>query len=252
MSRGSWQLSALEFAVLWERLGRDRLPYPFRFRGTAGTLAQFQAQRAEAARRVLARIDEPMYEALTALAEPAVRIELCGLHGDRFESMVRVHAGIRCGWATVAVQQPGSDPHAGADVRLTVVPACDVGTAVVRAVPPVSPGRHPAVSVPRVPSLARRGTVMSPAARRPGGDRREEFFTRPRTGLGEVTVFAGPAYDNRPGGDGDGFHWIDLAEDGRYLVHGAETVHARPAGHADLAAQLLPLVAAAEAARLSH
>lgn len=248
MSQGPWRLTALEFAVLWERLGRDRLPYPFGFRGTAETDAQFRAQRADAARRVLAQVDAPMYEALAALAEPAVRIELCGLHRvGPGSSMVRVHAGIRHARATVAVQQPGADLHTGADVVLTAVAPAEVGAALAQAIPQVDAGRGRGVSVPR--STVPGASVMRPAGRRRASEQRDEFFARPRTGFGEVGVVAGPAYDSTPRGEDRGFHWVDFAGDGRYLVRGAETVHARPAGGADIAAQVQRLVAGADATR---
>lgn len=254
MSQGPWRLTALEFAVLWERLGRDRLPYPFAFRGTAATEAQFRAQRAVAARRALAQVDAPMYEALAALAEPAVRVELCGLHRvGPGSSMVRAHAGIRCGRATVAVQQPGDDLHTGSDVVLTAVAAAEVGAALAQAIPQVEAGRRRGVSVPR--STAPGASVMRPAGRRRASEQRDEFFARPRTGFGEVGIVAGPAYDSSPRGEVRDFHWIDFAGDGRYLVRGAETVHATPAGGADFAAQVHRLVAEVDAAwsvRLSH
>lgn len=254
MSHGPWRLTALEFAVLWERLGRDRLPYPFGFRGTAETDTQFRDQRADAARRVLAQVDAPMYEALAALAEPVVRIELCGLHRcGAGSSMVRVHAGIRHARATVAVQRPGADLHTGADVVLTAVAPVEVGVALAQTIPRVEAGRRRGVSVPR--STAPGASVMRPAGRRRASEQRGEFFARPRTGFGEVSVVAGPAYDSTPRGDDRCFHWVDFAGDGRYLVRGTETVRARPAGGTDIAALVQRLVAeagAARAVRLPH
>ncbi|WP_027501166.1 ESX secretion-associated protein EspG [Rhodococcus sp. UNC363MFTsu5.1] len=242
MSDGRWRLTALEFTVMWERFGRDRLPYPFQFRGTAATDEEFLADRRAAARKVVSMLDEGLYEALVALAEPVVRIELCGFRGPGHESMIRMHAGIRQSVAAVAVQLPGPDLHAGADVLLASAPVAQLGTLVAQSIPPVAPGRRRGVSVPRVVAPVSGGSVMQPASGARGSAERDEFFRRPRTGLGEVTVFAGPAYDNRPTGDGQGFHWMDFADDGRYLVRGSDIVSALPARGEDIAAEVQRLV----------
>lgn len=247
MSDGRWRLTALEFTVLWERFGRDRLPYPFQFRGTAATDDEFQADRRAAAQKVVPMLDERMYEALVALAEPAVRVELCGFRGARLDSMIRMHAGVRESVAAVAVQLPGPDLHAGSDVLLASAPASQVGTFVAQSIPPVAAGRRRGVSVPRSVVPASGGSVMQSASRGQGNEERDEFFKRPRTGLGEITVFAGPAYDNRPTGDGQGFHWMDFAADGRYLVRGSDIVSAVPARGEDVAAEVQRLVGVAHA-----
>ncbi|MFI6431401.1 ESX secretion-associated protein EspG [Rhodococcus oryzae] len=241
MSDGRWRLTALEFTVLWERFGRDRLPYPFQFRGTAATDEEFRADRRAAAQRVVPMLDERLYEALVALAEPVVRIELCGFRGAGLESMIRMHAGIGQSVAAVAVQLPGPDLHAGADVLLASAPVAQVGTFVAQSIPAVAAGRRRGVSVPRSVAPAS-GSLMQSASRARGNEERDEFFRRPRTGLGEITVFAGPAYDNRPTGDGQGFHWMDFADDGRYLVRGSDIVSALPARGEDIAAEVQRLV----------
>ncbi|MFC7449377.1 ESX secretion-associated protein EspG [Rhodococcus daqingensis] len=245
MSDGHRRLTALEFTVLWERFGRDRLPYPFQFRGTATTDEEFRADRRAAAAKVAPMLDESMYEALVALAEPAVRVEVCGFRGAGLESMIRVHAGVGRSCAAVAVQLPGPDLHAGGDVLLTSAPAAQVGTIVVQSIPPVPAGRRRGVSVPRSVTASGGGSIMQTASRARGNEERDEFFRRPRTGLGEITVFAGPAYDNRPTGDGRGFHWMDFADDGRYLVRGSDIVSALPARGEDIAAEVQRLVGAA-------
>ncbi|MFD4181397.1 ESX secretion-associated protein EspG [Rhodococcus sp. NPDC058514] len=248
MSDGRWRLTALEFTVLWERFGRDRLPYPFQFRGTAATDDDFRADRRAAARKVAPMLDERLYEALVALAEPAVRVELCGFRGARLESTIRLHAGIRNSVAAVAVQLPGPDPHAGSDILLASAPVTQVGTAVSQSIPPVAAGRRRGVSVPRSVAPVSDGSILQPASRARGNEERDEFFRRPRTGLGEITVFAGPAYDNRPTGDGQGFHWMDFADDGRYLVRGSDIVSALPARGEDIAAEVQRLVGVAHTA----
>ncbi|MGW6378987.1 ESX secretion-associated protein EspG [Rhodococcus sp. NPDC055112] len=247
MSAGRWRLTALEFTVLWEQFGRDRLPYPFQFLGTAATDEEFLADRRAAAQRVGPMLDEGLYEALVALAEPVVRVELCGFRGAGLESMVRMHAGIRHSVAAVAVQLPGTDLHAGADILLASAPAAQVGTFVAQSIPSVTAGRRRGVSVPRSVAPVGGGSLMQSASRARGNEERDEFFRRPRTGLGEVTVFAGPAYDNRPTGDGQGFHWMDFANDGRYLVRGSDIVSALPARSEDIAAEVQRLVGVARA-----
>ncbi|MFC9786375.1 ESX secretion-associated protein EspG [Rhodococcus sp. NPDC127528] len=237
-----WRFTALEFDVLWQQLGRDRLPYPMRIRGGAATEGDFRRQRRAAARRVLPRLDEGLHAALSTLATPAVRVEVCGFHGRGLGTMTRAHAGVRGERATLARQDPGVDLDAGGDVVLLSVPAGSVAARIAAALPSarrgIGRGAPPALARPR----AADESLMLAATRLGPDEACVEFFARPRTGLGEIGVFAGPALDWRPTADGRVVQWMDFEDDGRYLVRDAEAVSVVPAGGDDIAAELRRLI----------
>lgn len=236
---GRWCFTALEFDVLWRLYGRDRLPYPLQFRGAAGTAAARRLARRDAARGIRSMLGDDLHEALSVLLAPAVRVEVCGFHGDGLGFVTRVHAGIRGDVGVVARQQPGADADSGGEVEISAMPHGRVAGSVVAAFPAVArgTGRGVASSVRSAESLLR-----------PVGGRDEEelrrFFDRPRVGVGEIGVHPGPALDWRPTDDGAVVHWMDVA-DGRYLVRGGDAVEALPVSGEELATHLRALIAAA-------
>ncbi|MFE3293221.1 ESX secretion-associated protein EspG [Rhodococcus sp. NPDC059234] len=238
-----WRFTALEFDVLWRHLGRDRLPYPMRFRGEAATEDDFQQQRRAAARRVLPRLDEALHAALSALASPIVRVEVCGFHGRGLESTVRAHAGVSGERAALARQDQGADLDDGGDVVLSAVPAGRVAARIAAVLPSArrGTGRGVASAISRRRSGAD-GSLMLPAARLGHEEACDEFFARPRTGLGEIGVFAGPALDWRPTAEGRVVQWMDFEDDGRYLVGGTDAVSAVPAGGDEIASEVGRLI----------
>jgi hypothetical protein len=230
-----WRFTALEFDVLWRQLGRDRLPYPMGFRGDAGTEQDFRAQRAAAARRILPHLDDTLHTALTALAEPTVRVEVCGFHGRGAATMVRAHAGVRGEHAALVSQDPGADLDAGGDVVLSALPAARVAAGIAAVLPWVRRGTGRGVASVHPSRTARAdGPLMRSATGRGLEEAHDGFFDRPRTGFGEIGVFAGPAFDWRPTGDGHVVHWMDFEHDGRYLVRGTGAVSALPATADDI------------------
>ncbi len=62
-------------------------------------------------------------------------------------------------------------------------------------------------------------------------ERLDQFFSRPRTGWGEVLCYFGPFLDNRTD-DVQGFGWMDFQRDGRYYVREDDSGYtATPMGH---------------------
>ncbi|MDQ1179106.1 ESX secretion-associated protein EspG [Rhodococcus sp. SORGH_AS_0301] len=83
----SWHLTSLEFAVLLDRIGRDRVPFPFSWTTRVRTAADLRAER-EAARRRLG--DRSLLAAASLLGGPGLQVTACGVEsGDR---RVRIRA----------------------------------------------------------------------------------------------------------------------------------------------------------------
>ncbi|QCQ92359.1 ESX secretion-associated protein EspG [Rhodococcus sp. SGAir0479] len=246
-----WRFTGLEFQVLWRHLGLDRLPYPLRYRPAAETQDELDRRRREAATSALARVTDTLYLQLAVLAEPTVRVEVFGFTGAQ-RTPVRMHAGIGGGRGVLAVQVPGPDTDTGGDVVLHAAGASRIPDAIAAALPAVPPGAMAPLRFRRSDLQAGRGTVLAPAGAT--GIRHDALalLKRPRTGLGEITAFAGAAYDSRPTDDGVALHWMDYADDGRYTFREATDIAVTPASETQLAAdirQLVALVAARDPAR---
>ncbi|MEU1985240.1 ESX secretion-associated protein EspG [Nocardia sp. NPDC019395] len=223
-----WRLEGATFIQAVESFERDRLPYPIRVlplgpTETPPTAEEYERVRAAAEQRLEAIADEGLYLALRTLLEPQVRIEVHGFYDRGFERVVRMHAGIAGEHATLAFQNPGPTKEYGADIDLQTLAPQELAARIVSYLPRCAPGRYPAVRGAR----ADIGKVEY--AQHPTRVSRTEainrIMRRPRSGVGEIGIFAGPAIDSRPTGNPHGFHWMDLLpQDGRYLLvkHGGE------------------------------
>ncbi|MFC9895404.1 ESX secretion-associated protein EspG [Nocardia sp. NPDC127579] len=213
MNELRWQLDGFAFKLLLEALGRDRWPYPLSFQPPRmESHDDWEYERRLAAQRVQNLFDERLYRALEVLLEPRVRIEIHGFHGPHLAQVIRLHAGIVDHEAVLATQLPGPDPRHGRDVVLTTGDARLLTSEIIAKLPRCQAGSHP-------PFGARRSDLNGGEyARLSSGQQPNRFFQRPRTSLGEITVYPSIAYDARPTRDGHAFHWLDYPDDGRYLL----------------------------------
>lgn len=222
MNEPHWRLDGEMFRQAVHAFGRDRLPYPIRVlplgpTETPPTAEEYERARAAAAQRLSRLADERLFTALRTLLEPQVRIEVHGIYDRGFERVVRVHAGLAGESATVAIQQPGPTKEYGGDIRLLSLPGHELAACVVSTLPRCAPGRYAALRGSRA-DIGRAEYTRHPT-RISRTEEINRIIRRPRSAVGEIGVFAGPAIDARPTGNPNGFHWMDyLPDDGRYLL----------------------------------
>ncbi|GAB2638457.1 ESX secretion-associated protein EspG [Prescottella soli] len=243
MSGASWRFTGLEFEVLWTRLGRDRLPYPMRFRPVADTEDDLDRQRRAAAASCLPRMTDSLDRHLAVLAEPDVRIEVAGFAGTEHGTRIRMHAGIRGASGTLALQLSGPDADSGSDVLVHGMDPAQIPNAIAAALPVVPAGSRPAVRFRRTDLQPGTGPLLVSAGSTRIRDDAMGLLRRPRAGIGEITAFAGSAYDSRPTTDGIGLHWLDFDGDGRYCLRETTDVVVTPASGPHLAVEISRLVA---------
>lgn len=219
-----WRFRGLEFELLWSAYGRDRLPYPLRYRPDPMDFRDLKRLREAAVDTLTGMYAVELESALDVLLEPDVRIEVKGVDHADPARMVRFHGAIRDNAGAALTQDPGPAPDTGADIVLRYGPARRVPADAVAALPPRPPGTQPPIHLPRADIRADRDRPL----RAPDGPiaRLDRVFARPRRALGEVGVFPGPALDARPT-PGDTFYWMDY-DDGRYLVRTGDPIEATP------------------------
>lgn len=239
MNRTRWQLDGLAFTIALEVMGRDRLPYPLSYRPEfTEHRADYERLRQRTAQQLQQVLDENLYNALTVLLEPKVRVEIEGLHGRYQEHVVRIHAGIVDGHATLAVQHPGPTRDHAREVTITRHRATALASEIVGLLPKQQGGNQRRFQARRsdfdAPIYSRHPTRLSPQ------EEMQRFFRRPRIGTGEITVYPGYTLDARPTDNGRAFIWLDYPRDGRYLLHNhnADDLTVIPGPHEELLRQL--------------
>ncbi|MCM6773941.1 ESX secretion-associated protein EspG [Nocardia sp. CDC159] len=219
-----WRFTAQEFEILWAAYGRDRLPYPLRFRPLVNDFEVLRQQREAAVAALLAKYTDDLPRALQVLLEPDVRVEIKGFTGPDLAEVIRFHGAIRGSEGAALRQFPGPSEDIGADVLVSYGDPAHVAHQAVAALPPRGPGTRPPLEIRREQVTAERNRPITT----PGNvvDQLNTIFKRQRLGLGEVTVLASPAFDSRPT-PGRGFWWMDY-EDGRYYVKTGDPIIAKP------------------------
>ncbi|NKY85974.1 ESX secretion-associated protein EspG [Nocardia veterana] len=240
-----WTLTPDQFAVAWQRIDGDRIPYPLAVRLSARTSTERAEQLPELTAWCDRTLDPDLEAALRVLARPAVRIEVFGEQGADEVRAVRV-LGTAAGHITVvAAQRAGSRPDRGGDIRLFVGNSATLAARVVSLLPENSPGTEPRRTAPldRVREDSR-DLVTVPVSGPSTTARMRRLLKQPRDGIGQIVVSARRGDDSmRPLGV---LCWIDVAGDGRYVVRTRTDVDIVGVTAEGFAAQLRPLVAAAE------
>ncbi|MDZ7930958.1 MAG: ESX secretion-associated protein EspG [Rhodococcus sp. (in: high G+C Gram-positive bacteria)] len=160
---------------------------------------------------------------------------------------MRSHAAIRHDTAAVLTQQPGPDASSGGAVTIELTGPDRAPAVVLGSVPNIAAGRRPAERLERAMAAATSGgSHLSTATRGATADEQfRSFFDRPRSAVGEIIVARGKTYDNRRDTDAVSFFWMDFEQDGRYIVHSAESIDIVPADTAGLASEIGRQVAVA-------
>lgn len=240
-----WTLTPDQFAMAWQRIDGDRIPYPLAVRCSARDSVERTAQLRELSEWCENTLDPDLEAALRILARPSVSVEVFGEQRTGEHRLVRV-LGTAAGQITVvAAQRPGDRPDRGGDVRLFVGNAKNLAARVVSLLPENVPGTQPPHSAPldRVREDSR-DLVTVPVAGPTTTARMRRLLRQPRDGIGQIVVAARRADDAmRPLGV---LCWFDVTGDGRYAVRTRADVDIVGVTAETFAAQLRPMVAAAE------
>ncbi|MFD3510394.1 ESX secretion-associated protein EspG [Nocardia sp. NPDC058666] len=226
----AWTFTADEFAHVWRESGQDRLPFPLRMLETPRTELDAARLRAGLQHR-LPKGDPDLAACLRIIAHPHARITLVGgAHTPGSE--IRLLGCAVYDRAVLVVQEPSTRPDYGGAVCVSIGHSAGIGARVTACLPDTPPGREPAREA-AAEAVRDEETVL---AAHPAVPRIQRLLRRPHTAEGHIRIETGldHAVPNPP----VHYSWIDVANDGRYLLRAGETVHVVPASIGQLTAQL--------------
>ncbi|NLG54112.1 MAG: hypothetical protein GX542_00425 [Rhodococcus sp.] len=248
MAETSWEMSAFEFVAAWNILGGTRLPFPLAFREYRTPSEQDLPGGEDASHQLQGSYGNEFFTALELLANPAVRVAICGFEGPHSEGMIRAHAGIGRDLSSVVVQVRGSRPNSGGKVEVSLHQGMEAITQLVKVMPDMPAGTRNEIAIPRTrSSIAERAGSGSlpadmPKEAKAKSDEAALFFSQPHSSFGEIAVNLGSAVHSRKPTDGTILQWIDYVDDGRYLIRHTEHIVARPVSPPQVVAEIEALV----------
>ncbi|WP_319942804.1 ESX secretion-associated protein EspG [Nocardia aurantia] len=227
----SWSFTPDEFAHVWRETDLDRHPFPLRILESARTESEAAALRREIETRLPLRADPDLSACLRILAQPRTRVvAIGGRHEPGTE--IRALGAAVYDHAVLAVQQPGFSPDYGGRVDVSIGHTGKLGARIASLLPDTPPGHEPARS-------ATADTVVDDEAVHTAGPpvrRIRKLLLQPHTAEGHLRIET--HLDQDPPAAPVHYTWIDVADDGRYLIRADGQVHITPASPQQIAAHL--------------
>jgi hypothetical protein len=227
----SWSFTPDEFAHLWRETDLDRYPFPIRILESPRTELEATALRRRLEAGLPLGSDPDLTACLRILARPHTRVVAVGGAHDP-GSEIRVLGATVYDHAVLAVQEAGSSPDFGGQVRISIGHSGKLGARIAALLPDAPPGREPARTA--AAAAVRDGETV--VARDRLASRIRRLLLKPHSAEGHIRIE--PRLD-RPTPPAPVYYtWIDVADDGRYLIRAGEQVHLTPASTQQIGAHL--------------
>ncbi|NUP28766.1 MAG: ESX secretion-associated protein EspG [Nocardia sp.] len=225
----SWSLTPDEFAHVWRRADLDRIPYPLRVLESPRTERDARLLRAELTRRFPP--DPDLEACLRILALPHTRVIAIGGPPEPGREL-RILGCVVHDRAVLAVQAPGRTREFGGPVQLSIGHSGKLGARLAALLPKAPAGRHPA----RTASAAAVRDTETVIQEERAAPLIRKLLYAPHTADGHIRIEAHLDRPNPP--PPLHYTWLDVENDGRYLLKADENVHMVPASAEQLAAHL--------------
>ncbi|MGK8525314.1 ESX secretion-associated protein EspG [Nocardia asteroides] len=226
-----WTFTPDEFAHIWRETDLDRHPFPLRILETPRTEDEAERLREALTERLPFGSDPDLSACLRILAAPHTRIvAIGGTHQPGGE--LRLLAAAIYDRAVLAVQEPGTNPGYGGRVRISIGHSSKLGRRITALLPKTPPGREPA----RVASGEAVRDQETVPARQQAAPRIRKLLLEPHTAEGHIRIE--PRLDRPTPPPPIHYTWIDVRDDGRYLIKAGAEVRIAPASPEQIATQL--------------
>ncbi|MGW5569997.1 ESX secretion-associated protein EspG [Nocardia thailandica] len=221
-----WELTDIEFYVLWKRVIGGSLPRPLSFQSTIIAMADFEQAQYEAWNHLQATMDPALRSVLEVLERPDVYLRLRGWNdrerGDA-QRWLKARAARAGANGYLIYQLPGETPaHSGgfviedcgphglAEAVVDLMPAVGAGQ---RGVLPLAAGGHEEAEESRPRSSMFFEDADTSVART-----NAEFFETPADRTGTINILQNQSMFGSRGMQRDILVWRDLPDDGRYVI----------------------------------
>ncbi|WP_216897432.1 ESX secretion-associated protein EspG [Nocardia alni] len=221
----TWNLTATELVVAWDRLFAERLPSPL----CALLPVHYADEYARLATRTWVdmrdRYDGSLHDALGRVARADVRVVAHGVdpeHPEDSAARVRV-LGARQGSMGVVIRQlPGESMWHSGGFTITMGDAQRLAGAVVGSMPMLEPGRLPDMPMVKPPDSSDIDHWYGQSEvydSYPELERRSAaFLNHPVRALGSIEISQGRSLFGPRGISIHRIYWRDLVDDGRYVI----------------------------------
>jgi hypothetical protein len=236
-----WSFTPDEFAHIWRETDLDVYPYPVQIIETPRTANEAAVLRRSIEKRLPLKADPELSTALRIVADPEIRIAAIGGSEGDDAKRIRILGSIESTRAVLVVQQPGITAAFGSVVRVSLFHTRYLAERVVGQLPTTARGNEPRRSAP-MPDVRNNKVVITsdPKVKSvPGQIRR--LLSAPRTAEGHFRIET-KLHDDYPS-DPKHLTWVDIAKDGRYLIHTDGELKIAPVSTESVAAYLQKLIA---------
>ncbi|WP_067646793.1 ESX secretion-associated protein EspG [Nocardia harenae] len=223
----SWDLTDLEFAVLWERINRSDLPRPFSFISRTRKLSDYEREKLEVWDRMRPEVDDCLRDVFVAMHRPEAYVVVLGwCDHDTQNPAKRVRArAVRSATHGYLLRQlPGETVWHSGGFTIEECGPHGIAEAVVRILPERQAGRLGSIPIltDQVDDHERFRSVPDSRVTMPNqdspADRSAKFFALPAELTGAITVHQGYSAFGPRGILEQAMLWRDLPDDGRYVI----------------------------------
>ncbi len=224
MMHRTWQLSDLEFFVLWDDLDEGLLPDPLEFVARTDDYDEWERQRGLARARLRPVLDDALEDLREALVHPDIRIVVFGRDHrtpDDPEHCLRMLGVRRESRGYLIRQIMGETLWHSAGFVVTECEATRLGTLIAEQLPAAEPGRRGEVPL-RAPESTHvdydygRSAVYQSRSRRTHDS--ADFLGAPLSLVGTIQVLQNASLFGPRGLSSRALAWRDHIGDGRYAI----------------------------------
>lgn len=232
-----WHLTTHQFTRLWAEISSAPMPYPLRRRDSAATLDEQATHLRQLDDWAHSVSDNRLAGALAVLSDPDLTVEAT-VTVDCGRRDLRLLGARRGATAVLAEQVCGEVDDINRDIRVFAGAADELAGTLMQAIPDVRSGAQRTMSVHEDDLTAELDPTVWQQVRSTDTSRARTLLRAPREGVGHLAVL-------RRAEEVGALRWVDVVDDGRYLIHGDGHLQIRPASHAGVHRELSRCLAAA-------
>lgn len=219
-----WELTDIEFRVLWQRFVGTDLPRPLTFQTTTRLHEDYEAEKYQVWQRLQHTADPALRSVFDVLERPEAYVRLRGWKDDErdnAEYWLKARAARAGANGYLIYQLPGETPtHSGGYVVVDVGPY-GLADAIVDLMPAAGAGRGgivPLVTDTGRDDHQRPTSMFFEEADTSIVQRSTEFLNRRAERTGTINILQNQSMFGSRGMHRDILVWRDLADDGRYVI----------------------------------